>query len=76
MQEGVAIALALLVLVTTFVVGTTSVAGGTVSSASRTGTVHPGCEQSITIVVVVADGSTAADRVCSFGPSSATDPSG
>ena len=74
-QEGVAIALALLILVTTLVVGTTSVAGGTVPSASRTDAVRPGCEHAITIVVV-ADGSTASDRICSFGPSSATDPSG
>ncbi|MEM9464197.1 MAG: hypothetical protein AAGA90_02435 [Actinomycetota bacterium] len=73
-QEGVAIVLALIVLVATFTVAATSVAGGTVPPASRTGEVgfvpvgddSERCDQSITITVV-ADGATATDRICSFG---------
>lgn len=83
-QEGVAIGLALLVLVATFVVAATSVAGETVSSASRTDGVvglsldepeTERCEQSVTIAVI-ADGSIVSDHVCSFGPSHATTASG
>ena len=75
MQEGVAIVLALLVLVATFVVAAMSVAEGTVSSASRTDIVvghslsepvSDRCEQSVTIVVITDD-STVHDHVCSFG---------
>ena len=83
-QEGAAIVLALLVLVATLVVATTSVAGGTVPLASRTEVVDgsgadgPGrerCERSI-VITIVADGATAADHVCSFGPSSLPGQSG
>ena len=75
-QEGVAIGLALVVLVATFVVAGFTVAGGTVSSASRT--VSPvgaaslaeltdPCPESIPIAVI-SDGIVASDRVCPFGP--------
>ena len=75
-QEGVAIVLALIVLVATFVVAATSVAAGTVPVASRTegaGLVSTldesgRCDQTISITIV-ADGATATDRICSFGPS-------
>ncbi len=77
MQEGVAIVLALIVLVATFVVATTSVTGGTASPVSRTDIVAVSeasrlgdrCDQPDPITVV-ADGVAAADHVCSFGPSS------
>lgn len=73
-QEGVAIVLALIVLVTTFVVAAASVAGGMVPSASRTDgdgfvTTHDEsevCDQPIRIAVVT-DGATVSDRICSFG---------
>ena len=75
-QEGVAIGLALVVLVATFLVAGLTVAGGTVPSASRT--VNPvgaallaestdPCPDSIPIVVS-SDGIVARDRVCPFGP--------
>ena len=66
--------LALLVLVATFVVATTSVAGGMASPASRTGIVER-CEQPI-VITVVAGGRTATDLVCSFGHSSTPESSG
>ena len=65
-QEGVAIVLALIVLVATFVVAASSVAAGTVPAASRTEAANE-CDHAIT-VTIVADGATALDRVCSFGP--------
>ena len=75
-QEGVAIGLAIVVLVATFLVAGLTVAGGTVPSASRT--VNPvgaaplaestdPCPDSIPIVVS-SDGIVARDRVCPFGP--------
>lgn len=85
MQEGAAIGLALLVLVATFVVASTSVVGETVSPTSRTDRAtgltlfereHERCEHPITIVVVASDGSAATDHVCSFGRPLATTTSG
>ena len=75
-QEGVAIGLAVVVLVATFVVAGVMVAGETVSSASRTVTpvgaaslaeLTDPCPDS-TPVAVISDGASARDRVCPLGP--------
>ncbi|MEO0493724.1 MAG: hypothetical protein AAF081_09930 [Actinomycetota bacterium] len=75
-----AIVLALLVLVATFVVATTSVTEGTVPEVSRTDGVvdlsllereAERCKQSV-VIAVIADGSTVRERVCSSGPSATT----
>lgn len=75
-QEGVAIGLAVVVLVATFVVAGLMVAGGTVSSASRTVSsvgAAPHAELTDlcpdpTPVAVISDGASARDRVCPLGP--------
>lgn len=75
-QEGVAIGLAIVVLVATFMVAGLTVAGGTVPSASRTESPAgetPATEPTdhctaVTPIAVIADGIEASDRVCSFGP--------
>lgn len=75
-QEGVAIGLAVVVLVATFMVAGLTVAGGTVSSASRT--VIPVGAASLTeltdpcpdpiSVAIFSDGVEVGDRVCPLGP--------
>ena len=74
-QEGVAIGLAIVVLIATFVVAGLSVAEGTVPPASRT----EGSETTISpsgvsgqcpnreSIVVISDGVSVRDRVCPFG---------
>ena len=71
-QEGVAIGLAIAVLIATFVVAGLSVAGGTVPSASRIenpDAISPPAldDQCLSGGPVIVDDLLAGDRVCPFG---------